>query len=60
MRKPGIPTVVGRVIQQSIIQALSPTFEKTFSEYSYGFHPNRGCHGAIKKCNEYIMTVITG
>lgn len=54
MRKLGIPTVVDRVIQQSITQVLSPIFEKTFSEYSYGFRPGRSCHDALKKCKEYI------
>lgn len=54
MRKLGIPTVVDRVIQQSITQVLSPIFEKTFVEYSYGFRPGRGCHDALKKCKEYI------
>lgn len=53
-RQLGIPTVVDRVVQQSIVQILSPIFEKTFSEYSYGFRPNRGCHDALKKCKEYI------
>jgi len=50
----GIPTVVDRVIQQAITQVLSPIFEETFSEYSYGFRPNRSCHDALKKCKEYI------
>jgi len=53
-RKLGIPTVVDRVIQQSITQILTPIFEKVFSETSYGFRPNRGCHDALKKCKEYI------
>ena len=53
-RQLGIPTVVDRVVQQSIAQMLSPIFEKTFSEYSYGFRPNRGCHDALKKCKEHI------
>jgi group II intron reverse transcriptase/maturase len=53
-RKLGIPTVVDRVIQQAITQVLSPIFEKTFLEYSYGFRPKRGCHDALKKCKEYI------
>lgn len=30
----GIPTVVGRVYQQAITQALTPVFEKQFSENS--------------------------
>ncbi len=43
MRKLGISTVVDRVVQQAIHQVLSPIFEKEFSEYSYGFRPNRSC-----------------
>ncbi len=50
----GIPTVVDRVIQQAISQVLIPIFEKKFSEYSYGFRPNRNAHQAILKCKEYL------
>lgn len=53
-RKLGIPTVVDRVIQQAMTQVLSPIFEKTFSDNSFGFRPKRSCHGALKKCQEYI------
>ena len=52
-RKLGIPTLTDRVIQQAILQILSPIYEKQFSERSYGFRPNRGCHDALKKCQEY-------
>jgi RNA-directed DNA polymerase len=52
-RKLGIPTLVDRVIQQAIHQELSPIYEKQFAESSYGFRPNRGCHDALKKCQEY-------
>ena len=52
-RKLGIPTLVDRVIQQAIHQVLSPTYEKQFSETSYGFRPKRGCHDALLKCQEY-------
>lgn len=55
-RKLGIPTVVDRVIQQSITQILSPIFEKIFSDNSFGFRPRRSCHGAMKRCQEYINT----
>jgi group II intron reverse transcriptase/maturase len=50
----GIPTAVDRVIQQAIAQVLSPIFEVTFSENSYGFRPNRSAHQAILKCKEYM------
>ena len=37
----GIPTVIYRVIQQAIVQVLSPIYEMQFSEMSYGFRPGR-------------------
>lgn len=49
----GISTLIDRVIQQAILQELSPIYEKQFSETSYGFRQNRGCHDALKKCQEY-------
>ena len=53
-RQLGIPTVVDRVIQQSIYQILSPVYEPRFSEYSYGFRPKRNAHDALNKCREHI------
>ena len=50
----GIPTVVDRVIQQAIVQVLSPIYEEQFSETSYGFRPNRSCEMAIIKLLEYF------
>lgn len=50
----GIPTVVDRVIQQSISQVLSPIFEKQFSDHSYGFRKGRNAHQALRKCKTYI------
>lgn len=50
----GIPTVVDRVVQQAIAQVLSPIFEKTFSDNSFGFRPNRSASQAILKCKEYM------
>lgn len=53
-RNLGIPTVMDRVIQQAMVQVLSPMCEKYFSEYSYGFRPNRSCEMAILKLLEYF------
>ena len=50
----GIPTVVDRVIQQATAQVLSLGYERYFSEYSYGFRPNRDCHKAVEKALEYL------
>lgn len=54
LRPLGIPTVVDRVIQQAIAQRLVPIYENVFSDYSYGFRPNRDCHTAISKVLEYL------
>ena len=54
MRKLGIPTVVDRLMQQAMVQILSPIFEQQFSDSSYGFRPNRSCEMAIIKALEYF------
>ena len=54
LRPLGIPTVVDRVIQQAIAQRLTIIYENVFSDYSYGFRPNRDCHTAINKVLEYL------
>ena len=53
-RSLGIPTLVDRLIQQSISQVLTPIYELEFSDNSYGFRPNRSCHQALKRSQEYI------
>jgi RNA-directed DNA polymerase len=52
-RQLGIPTVLDRLIQQAIYQILSPIFEPTFSENSYGFRPGRSAHQAVKQARKY-------
>ncbi len=53
-RKLGIPTVMDRLLQQALHQILSPIFEPTFSESSYGFRPNRSAYQAVEKAKSYI------
>jgi retron-type reverse transcriptase len=53
VRTLGVPTVVDRLIQQALHQALQPLFEPTFSEGSYGF--GRGA-GRIKRCGRRKRT----
>jgi RNA-directed DNA polymerase len=50
----GIPTVVDRLIQQAILQALTPLFDPQFSPHSYGFRPGRRAHDAVQAAQEYI------
>ena len=54
VRNLGIPTVVDRVIEQAITQVLTPIAEPHFSEYSYGFRPDRRDQQAIVKLLEYF------
>jgi group II intron reverse transcriptase/maturase len=45
----GIPAVKDRVVQQAVRLVMEPVFEAQFSESSYGFRPERGCHQAVKE-----------
>src|SRR5262245_53532402 len=53
-RRLGIPTVVGRVIQQAMAQGLGPIFDPEFSASSFGFRPGRSAHQAVKQIQDYI------
>jgi RNA-directed DNA polymerase len=53
-RQLGIPNVLDRVIQQAIVQVLTPLFDPTFSESSHGFRPKRSAHGAAKQVQRTI------
>ena len=53
-RNLGIPTVTDRIIQQAIVQIISPIFEKQFNDNSFGFRPNRSCEQAVIRALEYL------
>lgn len=55
IRTLGIPTVMDRIIQQAIHQELVPVFDPMFSQYSYGFRPNRSAHQAVLQAQKYIQ-----
>lgn len=50
----GIPNVLDRLIQQAIVQVLTPIFDPTFSESSFGFRPKRSAHQAAKQVQRII------
>jgi RNA-directed DNA polymerase len=54
MRMLGIPTAIDRLIQQALHQVLSPLFDPSFSETSYGFRPQRSAQQAVLKAREYV------
>ena len=53
-RNLGVPVVMDRIIQQAMVQVLSPIFEKEFNDNSYGFRPGRSCEQAVIKALEYL------
>jgi RNA-directed DNA polymerase len=54
VRKLGIPTVLDRFVQQAVMQVLQRKWDRTFSEHSYGFRPERSAHQAVEKAQQYI------
>ncbi len=50
----GIPTVLDRFIQQALLQVLTPLFDPTFSDASYGFRPRRSTHGAVRRARQHV------
>jgi len=54
VRQLGIPTVLDRFIQQAVMQVLQRRWDRTFSEHSYGFRPNRSAHQAVAAAQKHI------
>jgi len=54
VRQLGVPTVLDRLIQQAMLQVMTPLFEPGFSPHSYGFRPGRRAHDAVKAAQGYI------
>lgn len=50
----GIPTALDRLVQQALLQVLTPLFDPGFSESSFGFRPGRGTHGAVLQAQAHI------
>ena len=48
--------MVDRLIQQAVLQILTPIFDPHFSESSFGFRPKRSAHGAIKQIQTTIRS----
>jgi len=54
VRKLGIPTGLDRFLQQAVMQVLQSRWDRTFSEHSHGFRPQRSAHQAVAKAQQYI------
>jgi group II intron reverse transcriptase/maturase len=55
-RELGVPTVLDRFLQQALSQVLSPIFEPSFSDRSFGFRPGRSAHQAVNAARWAIET----
>ena len=53
-RQLGIPNVLDRLIQQAIVQVLTPIFDPHFSDQSFGFRPGRSAHGATQQVQRHL------
>jgi RNA-directed DNA polymerase len=49
-----VPTVLDRFIQQAVMQVLQSSWDRTFSDHSYGFRPGRSAHQAVQAAQQYI------
>ena len=56
VRKLGIPTVVDRLIQQSLHQELDLIFDAGFSDSSYGFRKGRSAHQAVEQFRKHVAS----
>jgi RNA-directed DNA polymerase len=54
VRKLGIPTVLDRFLQQAVMQVIQRSWDRSFSEHSYGFRPGRSAHQAVAQAQQYI------
>ncbi|NBK25022.1 MAG: group II intron reverse transcriptase/maturase [Spirochaetia bacterium] len=50
----GIPTVRDRIVQQAMVQVLTPVFEPIFSDFSFGYRPNRSAEDAVRLAQAYM------
>jgi group II intron reverse transcriptase/maturase len=53
-RSLGIPTIRDRIVQQALLNILSPIFEVNFHNDSYGFRPYRSAQQAVKEVREAV------
>src|SRR6058998_4277134 len=54
VRKLGVPCALDRFLQQAVMQVLQRQWDRTFSDYSYGFRPGRSAHQAVAQAQKYI------
>ena len=56
VRQLGIPTVLDRFVQQAVMPVLQGSWDRTFSDHSYGFRPKRSAQQAVEQAQQYIAS----
>jgi len=54
VRKLGIPAVRDRIVQQALLDILTPIYDPYFHPSSYGYRPGKGSHHAITKASNFM------
>ncbi len=54
MRQLGVPTALDRLLQQALLQVLTPVFDPHFHDHSFGFRPGRSAHQAVERARQSI------
>jgi hypothetical protein len=54
VRQLGIPTVVDRLVQQTIAEVPEPWLDPALSTSSFGFRPGRSAHDALRQAREHV------
>jgi len=64
LRPLGIPSIRDRVVQEAVRMILEPIYEAGFSQYSFGFRPNRCTmdaimciHWSTQECKKYFWVI---
>jgi RNA-directed DNA polymerase len=53
-RNLGVPTALDRLIEQALLQVLTPVFDPHFHDCSFGFRPGRSAHQAVERARQSI------
>jgi group II intron reverse transcriptase/maturase len=52
----GIACVEDKIVQRAVVMILERIYEVDFCDTSYGFRPDRSCHGALSVLGQIIAT----
>ena len=56
IRQLGISCTEDKIVQEMARRILEAIYEPVFIESSYGFRPKRGCHNALRRLNNELMS----